>query len=141
MRYLLDTDTTSYLMKRKHPNHVKVLKRLLSISPTKVVISSITVSELASGLYQIPPDRAVYRQELKKALEYFFTSIIVLDFTMTSSWVYGKIRASLKQAGQDVGAMDCLIAAHALVENRILVTNNQEHFSRILDLKTENWTV
>lgn len=67
------------------------------------------------------------------------TAIPVLDFTITGSFLYGEIRAHLLRVGQDIGVMDTLIAAHALAENRILVTNNEAHFSRVPQLLVENW--
>lgn len=35
---------------------------------------------------------------------------------------------------------DLFIACCALKTNRVLVTNNERHFSRIKELKIENWT-
>ena len=35
--------------------------------------------------------------------------------------------------------MDTLIAGHARAEDLILVTNNVREFSRVPDLKIENW--
>jgi tRNA(fMet)-specific endonuclease VapC len=37
--------------------------------------------------------------------------------------------------------MYTLIAAHALSLEYILVTNNEQEFDRISDLRVENWTV
>ena len=47
---------------------------------------------------------------------------------------YGRIRHELEQAGQAIGAMDLLIAAHALALAATLVTNNLAHFQRISGL-------
>jgi len=140
MNYLLDTDTTSYLLKRNSPYHQKVFKKLLSHSPQDVAISSITVSELVSGLNQIPDHDRTHKKRVKEALEHFITAINVIDFTLASALIYGEIRAQLKLKGNDIGAMDCLIAAHALSEKRILVTNNVKHFSRVKNLELGNWT-
>jgi predicted nucleic acid-binding protein len=52
---------------------------------------------------------------------------------------YGKIRADLEKRGQVIGAMDMLIAAHALSLDIILVTNNSKEFLRIPHLTIENW--
>jgi tRNA(fMet)-specific endonuclease VapC len=38
-----------------------------------------------------------------------------------------------------IGALDILIAAHAVSRGLIMVTNNTEHFGRIPQLKIENW--
>jgi tRNA(fMet)-specific endonuclease VapC len=139
MYYLLDTDTTSYLIKRKSPYHQKVLDKLMSFSPSAIAISSITVCELISGLKQIPDHHAMHKERIEEALKCFITEINVLDYTIASALIYGEIRSQLKLKGIDIGAMDCLIASHALSENRILVTNNIKHFKRIKGLELENW--
>lgn len=140
MHYLLDTDITSYLIKRNDPHHEPVLKKLLSHSPGAISISVITVSEIASGLKQIPDHNPSYKKRVREAFEHFITTINISDFTLTAALIYGDIRATLKSKGEDIGAMDCLIAASAISEKRILVTNNVKHFSRIKNLKLENWT-
>ena len=38
-----------------------------------------------------------------------------------------------------IGNNDLLIASHAVCEQAILVTNNESEFSRIQNLKLENW--
>jgi tRNA(fMet)-specific endonuclease VapC len=52
---------------------------------------------------------------------------------------YAEIRHNLKTKGTLIGANDLLIAAHALSLNLTLVTANVRKFSRISDLKIENW--
>lgn len=139
MNYLLDTDTTSYLIKRNSPHHRKVLNRLLSLPPSAVAISSITICELVSGIKQIPDQNMVHKKRVQEALEHFITSINILDYTYAAALIYGEMRARLKSKGKDIGAMDCLIASHALNEGRILVTNNIKHFKQIKELEWENW--
>ena len=48
---------------------------------------------------------------------------------------------TLEKKGESIGAMDLLIAAHALALNSTLVSNNTGYFERIEDLSVENWTV
>ena len=52
---------------------------------------------------------------------------------------YGRIRQELEAAGQNIGSMDLLIAAHALALGGTLVTNNDAHFSRVDRLNVVNW--
>ena len=52
---------------------------------------------------------------------------------------YGKIRTTLQQRGTPIGAMDLLIATHAVFLNAVLVTNNTREFERVPDLRIENW--
>jgi tRNA(fMet)-specific endonuclease VapC len=56
-------------------------------------------------------------------------------------WRYGELRAELERSGQPIGALDTMIAAHALAANAILVTNNTREFSRVPGLRLENWAV
>jgi tRNA(fMet)-specific endonuclease VapC len=45
----------------------------------------------------------------------------------------------LEAAGTPIGAMDLLIAAHALSEGVTLVTTNVREFTRVPGLRIENW--
>ena len=51
---------------------------------------------------------------------------------------YGQVRQALESAGKTVGAMDLLIAAHALALSATLVTSDA-HFARVPDLSCKNW--
>lgn len=50
-----------------------------------------------------------------------------------------KFVVSKKKQGKPIGNNDLWIAAHALALNLILVTHNLKEFSRIKQLKVENW--
>ncbi|MGA2619782.1 MAG: PIN domain-containing protein [Thermoguttaceae bacterium] len=52
---------------------------------------------------------------------------------------YGRLRHEWEAKGQTIGAMDMLIAAHALALNAALVTNNDAYFSRVAGLRVVNW--
>jgi tRNA(fMet)-specific endonuclease VapC len=132
-RYMLDTDTCSYIMKRSHD---LVLKRLQRVPVSDVCISVITKSELLFGVELSPR-----RQLDELALNAFLGYIEVLDFPDEASFHYAKIRADLKARGTMVGANDLFIAAHARSLGLTLVTNNTREFGRIRNLAVENWTV
>lgn len=132
-RYMLDTDTCSYIMKRSHE---LVLKRLQRVPVSDVCISVITKSELLFGVELSPR-----RQLDDLALKAFLVFIEVLDFPDEASFHYAKIRADLKARGAMVGANDLFIAAHARSLGLTLVTNNTREFGRIRNLAVENWTV
>ena len=70
----------------------------------------------------------------------FLAPLQVLPLTSEDVWVYGGLRARLERAGKPIGPLDLLIAAHAVARGLILVTNNQREFSRVSDLRLENWT-
>ena len=51
-----------------------------------------------------------------------------------------EIYADLRRRGAPIGDADILIAATALENDSVLATNNENHFSRITDLKIDNWS-
>ena len=131
-RYMLDTDTCSYVMKRSND---KVLQRLQRIPVSDVCISVITKSELLFGVEVSPR-----RQQDELALTAFLGYVEVLDFPDAATSYYAKIRADLKKRGAMIGANDLSIAAHARSLGLTLVTNNTREFGRIPHLAMENWT-
>ena len=131
-RYMLDTDTCSYIMKRSHPT---VLKRLQAVPVTDVCMSVITKAELLYGV-EVSPRRA----QDAAALAAFLPYVEALDFADDAALHYAKIRADLKKQGTLIGANDLFIAAHARALSLTLVTNNTAEFERVSRLKTENWT-
>jgi tRNA(fMet)-specific endonuclease VapC len=132
-RYMLDTDTCSYIMKRSHD---LLLKRLKRVPVSDVCISVISKSELLFGVELSPR-----RQQDELALNTFLSYVEVLDFTDEASFHYATIRADLKTRGTMIGANDLFIAAHARNLGFTLVTNNTREFGRIRHLAIENWTV
>jgi tRNA(fMet)-specific endonuclease VapC len=52
---------------------------------------------------------------------------------------YAQLRAARERVGQPVGGMDMLIAAHALAEDSVVITNNARELLRVLGLAVEKW--
>ena len=52
---------------------------------------------------------------------------------------YAIMRTHLERQGTPIGSNDLLIAVHALTLNLTVVTANVREFSRIPNLKVENW--
>jgi tRNA(fMet)-specific endonuclease VapC len=131
MRYLLDTNTCFYIIKRAP---AAVFERFKSLHVGDVGVSAITYCELEfGGAKSSKPD------ENQQALTEFLGPLEVLNFPANAARVFGTIRAHLQHAGTPIGNFDLLIAAHALFEDLILVTNNTKEFRRIPGLKIENW--
>jgi tRNA(fMet)-specific endonuclease VapC len=63
----------------------------------------------------------------------------VLDWPAEAASVYGEIRAALEVKGRSIGALDLLIAAHALHEQATLVTRNRAEFLRVDGLQIQSW--
>ena len=64
----------------------------------------------------------------------------IIPFDEKAAETYGDLRAALEQSGKLIGAMDMLIAAHALSLGMPLATNNVREFSRIHTLHILDWT-
>jgi tRNA(fMet)-specific endonuclease VapC len=131
-RYMLDTDTCSYIMKRSQP---LVLKRLQAVDVGDVCMSVIAKAELLYGV-EVSPRRA----QDAAALAAFLPYVEALDFSDYAALHYAEIRANLKKRGALIGANDLLIAAHARALELTLVTNNTAEFERVGNLVIENWT-
>ena len=132
-RYMLDTDTCSYIMKR---SSAPLLRKLQSVPVTDVCMSVVTKSELLNGV-EVSPRRATDAAALAAFLPY----VEVLDFPADAARHCAEIRADLKKRGALIGANDLFIAAHARSLRLTLVTNNSAEFKRVKDLAVENWTI
>ncbi len=133
LRYMLDTDTCSYIMKRSNP---AVLKRLETLAVSDACMSVITKAELLYGV-EVSPRRS----QDAAALAAFLPYVEVLDFADGAAIHHAEIRADLKKRGALIGANDLFIAAHARALGLTLVTNNTAEFERVRDLTIENWTI
>ena len=131
MRFLLDTNTCIYIIKRS-PAHI--YKRFKSLPIGDVGISAVTYCELQFGAANSSkPD------ENQVALTEFLGPLETLDIPSSAAIAYGEIRAHLQRAGTPIGNYDLLLAAHARHEGLTLVTNNTKEFKRVPGLKIENW--
>jgi tRNA(fMet)-specific endonuclease VapC len=131
MRYLLDTNICIYIIKRKP---TQVIERFNTLQLSDVGISSITVAELEYGAC-----KSQKPEQNRAAFQQFLIPLDILVFDLQAAQVYGTIRSDLEKQGQVIGSLDMLIAAQAKSAGITLVTNNVKEFSRIPDLKVENW--
>jgi len=129
--YMLDTDISSYIMKRSDE---AVLSRLRRVAVSDVCISAITKAEMMYGVEVSPR-----RQKDQSALDEFLRYIAVLDYPAAAAIDYALIRAVLNVRGKMM-RNDLLIAAHARCLGLTLVTNNTREFGRVQGIKIENWT-
>jgi tRNA(fMet)-specific endonuclease VapC len=132
MKLLLDTNICIYIIKQQPAT---VLERFLEYRIGDIGISSITLSELRYGVA-----KSAYQDKNAKALDEFVLPLDVVSFDEEAAHVYGDIRATLEKAGTPIGAMDMLIAAHAVSLGIPLVTNNTREFVRIPTLNVIDWT-
>lgn len=131
MVLLLDTNICIYLIREK-PR--AILERFNEHAPGDIGISAITLAELEYGV-----SKSSKPAKNKAALDQFVAPLDVVAFDRAATAVYGKLRATLERKGQSIGAMDLLIAAHALSLNVRLVTHNVREFGRVPGLRIESW--
>ncbi len=130
MTYLLDTDTCIYWIK----NINSVRDKIQQIGWEQISICNITVAELYFGAY----NSQKVAENLTRA-EKFIQDIEVIHLDNNAVKKFGELKAELRKIGQPVADFDLLIASVAITRNYILVTNNTRHYSRISELKLENW--
>lgn len=131
MNFLLDTCICIYLMNKRPPH---VIKKFRQHQAGEIGISVITASELQYGVAK--SSRIEKNQE---RLDTFLAPFDILSYDIGVIRTYGGIRAELEKKGRPIGSLDMLIAAQALNNNLILVTNNEKEFCRIPGLQIENW--
>lgn len=130
-RYLLDTNICIYI---KNHRSAEVLARFSALPLGSVAMSVITYGELAFGAEKSTKSRAA-----QQILQQLTALIPVLPLDENTSLHYGSIRHYLQTQGTSIGNNDLWIAAHALAEKLILVTNNVAEFERVPALQVENW--
>ncbi len=134
MRYLLDTNAVSELM--KDPPSAVMLLRVASSAAEDRATSSVTAGELLFGAH-----RAGVRSPelLEHARRIVSEDFLVLPFDEAAAEEYGQLRAYLEARGTPIGHPDTQIAAIALANDLAVVTGNVRHFQRVPGLAVENW--
>jgi tRNA(fMet)-specific endonuclease VapC len=131
MNFLIDTNICIYIMNKRPP---EVIQKFKNKEVGQIGVSTITVSELQYGV-----SKSKFQKQNSERLEEFLAPFQILPYDENASKLYGEIRFHLEGQGTIIGPLDLLIAAHALSQNLVLVTNNEKEFSRIPSLKVENW--
>lgn len=130
LTHLIDTDICIYAMKARSKSLIRKFDGASSTS----AISAVTLFELYAGAqgYAEPEKRI-------EIIEDFSSRLTVLPFSTQAGRIGGALRHQLEIKGQMIGAYDILIAATALANGLILVTNNTREFNRVPALKLEQW--
>jgi len=129
--YLLDTNACIRILNGTSPS----LTDRLRVVPRSIVrLSSVVKAELLYGAR-----RSSRVSENLRLLERFFDTIASLPFDDRCAEEYGLLREELDRAGTPIGPNDLLIAATARAHHAVLVTHNVREFSRVADLRLEDW--
>ncbi|MBT8567944.1 type II toxin-antitoxin system VapC family toxin [Polynucleobacter paneuropaeus] len=130
IKYLLDTNIVIYVLKRRPIEALEAFNK----NANRMAISSITLSELIYGA-----EKSANVDKNLEAVEDFVSHLDVLSYDARASQQYGQIKASLEKRGVLIGENDIHIAAHAISQGLILVSNNLKEFKRVPNLALENW--
>jgi tRNA(fMet)-specific endonuclease VapC len=131
VRYLLDTNVASYVIKGNVP---RVRERLLKVPMAEVGISVVTEAELRFGVTRRPEAAG-----LKLAVDEFLLRVEILPWDSQAAQRYATLRSTLEDSGTPMGNLDMMIAAQALAAGATLVTHDRV-FHRVKQLKIEDWT-
>jgi tRNA(fMet)-specific endonuclease VapC len=129
---LLDTDILSMLM-RQQREVVKRAIRYLDVY-NQYSFSLMTHYEILRGL------KTKNAEKQLAAFNVFCQASEVLPITESVVNRASDIYAALHHRGEPIGDGDILIAATALEYGFVLATNNENHFSRIVDIQIDNWS-
>ena len=127
---MLDTNIVSHIM--RYPELPPAL-RLTEFVPGEVIISSVVLAELLFGVTKAGSTR------LKNQVEFVLELVNVVPFDAVASSTYATVRTNLERLGSPIGPLDTLIAAHAVSLELPLATANIREFSRVPNLRVENW--
>jgi tRNA(fMet)-specific endonuclease VapC len=114
---MLDTNMASYVIKGNPP---EARKRLATLPMDSIVVSVVTQAEL---LYGLP--RKGHPVAFTNLIKEFLLRVRVLSWDGNAATVYGDLRASCMASGVTLGALDMMIAAHAVAAKSILVTHDK----------------
>ncbi len=134
MQYMLDTDISSYIIRKRDPRLLATLQTQAR-SGAGICVSSITYAELRLGA-----ERSQSPAKHHAAIGGFCARLSrIAAWDKAAADKFASLQAKLFDDGEPIGRNDSMIAAHALSLDCVLVTNNQRHFSRVPALALENW--
>lgn len=132
-RYLFDTNTLSALVHRRR-GFERIAVRVDSVPVERRLVSAITLAEIETMIAKARDPNSKFAK-VRLILAHFN----LVDFGEVAAVHVGRIRACLEPRGIGIGPLEMLIAAHARSLRATVVTDNVREFSRIPELKVENW--
>ena len=131
--YLLDTNICIYFMKNRYP---LLSQKILSRSPSELLLSAITVFELEYGA-----EKSNWGSRTREKLAMFLAPFNILPFNTEDAVCAGRLHGYLEKQGTPIGPYDVQIAAQAVSGGFTLITHNVGEFSRVPNLKSEDWVI
>ncbi|HCQ22128.1 MAG: type II toxin-antitoxin system VapC family toxin [Anabaena sp. CoA2_C59] len=139
--YILDTNTVTLL---QYENN-QIIQRIRAVGNSSIFVTTITLEEQLKGRLAII-NKCNSNKNLQglasahrnlKLTQNFFCSVNLLEFNQAACESYQKLR----QQKINSGSQDLRIAAIALVNQAIVVTQNYKDFIKVPNLSIEDWTL
>ncbi len=132
MRYLLDTNIL-IAMSKERPG---LVNRLQNCPAGAILLSSVVLAEIEYGIA-----KSIRQEQNRRVYAAIIHGFQVVSFDTEAARQYGPLRANLEKRGLFIGPNDLMIAAQARALNAVLVTDNIGEFSRVEEIRVENWLV
>ena len=129
--YLIDTNICIYAIKNKYPF---LNARLEAININDIYISTVSICELEYGA-----GKSKWGAKTRDIMSRFLHPFNIIPFTREDAVTCGQIRAYLARNGIPIGMYDVMIAAQGITRNMTVVTHNTNEFSRVPDIKIQDW--
>jgi len=129
-RYMFDTNIISSII--KFPAS-PLANRMMSLNREEFCTSVVVACELRYGVVKKGS------LALTKRVDQLLDCFDILPLTSEIEAHYAAIRVALERIGMPIGNNDLLIAAHARSLDLVFITDNFNEFSRVPDLRVENW--
>jgi len=126
---MLDTDTVSFSWRGEG----QVAANIVAHHPSALCVSAITIAELRFGADKRKSSK------LHGKIDTFVSTVEVIPFDEICARHFGAVASALAKEGAPIGEMDVMIAATAIAAQATLITNNVQHFTRVRELRVENW--
>ena len=131
-RYMLDTNTVSYIIKG---NPAVIRKHLCNVPMANACISAMTEAELLRGVAKKPEAK-----HLPLAVNEFLLRVEILPWDSDAAAAYARLRTACENEGKPLGTMDMLIASHSVAAGTVLITNDQAFYNVKHYLELQDWT-
>lgn len=131
MKFFLDTDTCIHYLKGQS---AELRSRLHTTKVEDIAIPTIVKAELLVGC-----QRSSNSKKARNIVDAFLQPFALAPFDDSAAADYAEIRHRLEQRGEIIGPNDLIIAAIVRSQQGILVTHNVREFSRIAELKVQDW--
>lgn len=129
--FLLDTNMVSFLMRGDGPTAEQVSRTPLS----RLGMSVATELEVEFGI-----EKAGRPARLVDQFAEVIRGVPVRALPTDIAKHYAQVRCDLEKRGSVIGHFDLIIAAHAVAEGAVLVTNNTTEFKRVKGLRLDDWS-